>query len=87
MMAGILEEFDEATPLRSTYCSRLTFEEYEDEGSTCTEKALSELLEHLEREPDAYKKVVKRRKKEEMEEGGLLAYMKVRYHKTCWVVY
>ena len=31
-MAECMEEFDEATPLRETYCSRLTLQEYEDEG-------------------------------------------------------
>ncbi len=78
-MAGILGEFDEATPLRRTYCSRLTLAEYENEGSSCTEKALEELLQHLESEPNAYRKVVKRRKREEVEEEGVLAYMKVRH--------
>ena len=27
-----MDEFDEATPLRGTYCSRLTSEEYEEQG-------------------------------------------------------
>lgn len=81
-MAGILDEFDEATPLRRAYCSRLTLEEYEDEGSSYTEKALSELVAGLDRKPDTYKKVLERRKKEEVEEGGVLTYVKVSHIVT-----
>ena len=28
-----MEEFDEATPLRESYCSRLTAEEYEEQAA------------------------------------------------------
>ena len=76
-MAGTLEEYDEPTPLRSTYCSRLTEEEYEEETSACTQEALSELIAHLNENPDEYHKVVKRRKKEEAEGAGLVSYVKV----------
>ena len=30
-----MEEFDEATPLRESYCSRLTAEEYEEQTDRC----------------------------------------------------
>lgn len=33
VMAECMDEFDEATPLRGTYCSRLTSEEYEEQGA------------------------------------------------------
>ena len=36
-MTECMDEFDEATPLRGTYCSRLTSEEYEEQGARCTE--------------------------------------------------
>ena len=32
-MAECMDEFDEATPLRETYCSRLTTDEYEEQGA------------------------------------------------------
>lgn len=32
-MAECMDEFDEATPLRGTYCSRLTSEEYEEQSA------------------------------------------------------
>ena len=59
------------------YCSCLTEEEYEDETSACTQEALSELIAHLNENPDEYHKVVKRRKKEEAEGAGLVSYVKV----------
>lgn len=77
VMAGVLEEFDEATPLRGTYCSRLTAEEYEEQGSACTEQALAELLKHLDRNPQVYKDILSKKKKQEQEEAGLLSYVKV----------
>lgn len=76
-MAGVLEEFDDATPLRGTYCARLTKEEFEEQGSSCTERALAELLDHLDANPEVYRKVVRSRKKQEAEEGGLLSFVKV----------
>ena len=31
-MAEVLDEFDDATPVKSLYCKQLTSEEYEEEG-------------------------------------------------------
>ena len=76
-MAGILEEFDDATPLRGTYCSRVTTEQYEEQGSQCTGQALEELIDHLSQNPDAYRRVMKRKRRQEAEEAGLLSFMKV----------
>ena len=76
-MAGVLEEFDEATPLRSSYCSRLTEEEYEEQTSIATERALKDLIEHLQDNPEQYRKVVKKKKRAEAEEAGLISYFKV----------
>lgn len=76
-MAGILDEYDEATPMRGTYCSRLTVDEYENQSSKCTEDALEQLISHLESNPEVYKKVLKDKKKQEEEEAGILSFMKV----------
>ena len=76
-MAGILDEYDEATPMRGTYCSRLTTDEYENQSSRCTEDALEQLISHLEGNPDVYKKVLKAKKKQEEEEAGILSFMRV----------
>lgn len=77
-MAGILEEYDEATPMKRMYCSRLlTDEEYEQETVDYTQKCLHELLGHLNENPEEYSKVMVKRKKEEAESSGLLSYMKV----------
>ena len=79
-MAGVLEEFDEATPLKSTYCSRLSAEEYEEQGSACTERALAELLGHLDENPEVYKDILSKKKKQDQENAGFLSYVKVVQH-------
>lgn len=77
-MAECLEEFDEATPLKRTYCSRLTAEEFEEQSGSCTEKALLELMSHLDDNPEALKSSLSKRKKQEAEESSLLSFVKVK---------
>lgn len=81
-MAGVLDEYDEATPLRGTFCSRLTAEEFEEQGASCTEEALSQLMEHLEKNPEAYGRVLRQRKRQQAEEAGLFSFVKVASHLT-----
>ena len=76
-MAGILDEFDEPTPLKSSFCSRLTEEEYEEQSSAYTQAALESLMEYMDTNPDVYSKIVKKRKKEEAENAGLVSFVKV----------
>lgn len=78
-MAEVFDEFDEATPLRSTYCSRITTAEYEDVGETQTEKALRELQSHLDQNPDEYFKILKRKAIQDAEEGGVISFFTVRH--------
>jgi len=77
-MAGILDEFDEATPAKSSYCRRMSSAEYEEEGCRCTEDALSELMDYLDSNPSAYNRVLQKRKKEEAENANLLSFVKIR---------
>ena len=76
-MAGVLEEFDDATPLKGTYCSRLSLEEYEEEASSCTKRALEELMSHLDSNPGDLKSVLSKRKKDAEEESGIWSFVKV----------
>lgn len=72
-------EYDEATPLKSRYCSRrLTEEEYEEETSDYTQESLKQLLQFMDNNPEQYERIVKKRKKEEAENTGILSYIKVR---------
>lgn len=77
-MAGVMDEFDEATPMKRSYCRSLTEEEYEQQASVTTEKALQDLMRYLDLNSDKYSRILKRKKREEVEENGLLSYMKVR---------
>ncbi len=76
-MAGIMDEYDPATPVSKTYCVRLSAAEYENQTSSCTEDALAELIEHLEKNPGSYRRVMTQRKKEEVENAGFFSYAKV----------
>lgn len=76
-MAGLFDEFDDATPLRHSFCGRISKEAYERQAEESTESALEQLLEYLEKNPEAYTDVVKKRRKEEAESAGLLSYLKV----------
>ena len=77
-MAGVMNEYDEATPLKSSYCARrLTEEEYEEETSDYTQKCLEQLMQYLDENPGDYERVVKKRKKEEAENSGIFSYVKV----------
>ena len=77
-MAGVLDEFDDATPLRGTFCSRLSVEEYEEEASSCTKQALTELMDHLDENPQEFKSVLRKRKRDgEQEESGMWEFVKV----------
>ena len=82
-MAGILEEFDDATPLKGTFCSRLSLEEYEEEASSCTKRALEELMDHLDDNPDDLKAVLSKRWKDAEEEKGIWSFVKVLRYPSC----
>lgn len=76
-MAGIFEEFDEPTPMKSSFCKTLTEEEYEEQGSVYTREALDSLMEYMDSNPETYSKLIKKRKKEEAENAGLISFVKV----------
>ena len=76
-MAGVLDQFDEATPLRRTYCSRVSAEEFETQAYNYTESALADLIDHLNENPDEYGKILRKKKLQEEEEGGIFSFFKV----------
>ncbi|XP_071093376.1 serine/arginine repetitive matrix protein 1-like [Haliotis cracherodii] len=73
-----LDEFDEAHHLEKTYCSTMTEEEYEDQTVAETDKALQDLVMYLESNPEAYARIMRKKKVEEMENGGMYSYLKVK---------
>lgn len=78
-MAGIMDEYDPATPVGKAYCARLNAEEYEDQASMCTEDALAELIQYLGKNPASYRRVMASRKKEQEENAGFFSYAKVSF--------
>lgn len=72
-----LDEFDEAVPLTKTYGRLLTEEQYEEQAAKTTEDALQNLLAHLDKNPNEYHRIMKKRRKEEAENRGIISFLKV----------
>ena len=84
-MAGTMDEFDDAVPLKKTFCGRpMTEEEYEDQAAKTTDRAISDLLKHLEENPQVYKKIESRKRREEAEEAGIMSLIKVYINRSSW---
>lgn len=73
-----LEEYGEASPMCVSYCKRVTEEEYEEQTSKETEKAIEELMILMEKHPELYRRVLQRRKRDDMENGGFMSFLKAR---------
>ncbi|KAL8575206.1 hypothetical protein ACOMHN_042327 [Nucella lapillus] len=73
-----LDEFDEAEELTTTFCQQITEEQYENQISEETEKALNELKDYLQKNPDTYFRIIRKRKQEELESAGVFSFLKVK---------
>lgn len=73
-MAECFDEFDDATPLRNTFCTRLSLQEYEDQTANTTEEAIAQLMAHLDCNPQEYRKVLQAKKRDE---ANIFSYIKV----------
>lgn len=87
-MAGIMDEYDPATPVSKTYCARLTTDQYEKQASSCTADSLAELIDYLEANPGSYRRVLAKRRKEEEESAGFFSFAKVSLSKDedVWIM-
>ncbi|XP_074641351.1 uncharacterized protein LOC141899097 [Tubulanus polymorphus] len=83
-ISGLVEEYN-CSPLpprpKNLYCQQLSETQYEHQASTETEKALKELVETLEKNPDMYKQLLKKRKQERMEKSGIFTYIKMKFQQ------
>lgn len=72
-----LEEFSSAsTPLQSAYCRQMSTAEFDAIGESETERELKLLVEHLEKNPSDFIRLMRKRKIEEMENGGMFSFIK-----------
>ena len=72
-----LDEYGEPSPLRVSFCNRMmSEEEYEQQTSVHTKQALDGLFKTMAADPTGYRRILQRRKREEMENGGMLSYLK-----------
>ncbi|XP_038057997.1 uncharacterized protein At4g04980-like [Patiria miniata] len=75
-------EYDEPKAMVHTYCQQIAPAQYEKHGAIETEKALRDLMDYLEMNPSAYKKVLVRQKQEEAENAGIFSYVKCKFLAT-----
>lgn len=75
-----LGKFEEAPSMSKTYCQRISTEEYEQVGEEATRTALKNLLSNLESDSELYKRVLRKRKQESLENSGLFNYVKFRIY-------
>ncbi|KAL4223852.1 hypothetical protein ACF0H5_017317 [Mactra antiquata] len=74
------EEFDEACKPVTLYCEPLTVEEFEDQSERETQKALNNLMVYLDSHKDEFTDMLKKKKRQELETGGILSLMKVKVY-------
>ncbi|KAK3589142.1 hypothetical protein CHS0354_017109 [Potamilus streckersoni] len=72
------DEFDDANKMTKTYCCQMTKEQFEEESSIETENALKTLTEYLDANPEVYRRILRRKKKQDMENAGFLSFLKVK---------
>lgn len=79
-MAGIenMDEFDVPCHMTAVYCNQLAEEDYEKQTVSETERALENLISYMEKNPQVYKKILKKKMKEEKENEGLFSFLKVK---------
>uniref|UniRef100_K1P6V3 Uncharacterized protein n=1 Tax=Magallana gigas TaxID=29159 RepID=K1P6V3_MAGGI len=79
-MAGIenMDEFDAPCHMTAIFCNQLAEEDYEKQTVSETERALENLISYMEKNPQVYKKILKKKMKEEKENEGPFSFLKVK---------
>ena len=77
-MAELFDQFDPASPCTTSFCSRISKEEYEKQGSDLTQQAVADLIRYLDYNPTAYHNILRKRKREDEENAGVLSWLKVK---------
>ena len=83
-MAEMMGPFDPASPCLTTFCKRISKEDFEKQASDYTQDALAELLQYLEYNPTAYHNILRKRKREDAESGGIFSYLKAKMLTTMF---
>ncbi len=77
-MAETFGPYDPASPCLTTICKRVSVKEYEEQASKATEDGIAEIIRYLEYNPTAYYNILRKRKREELENGGVFSWLKVK---------
>lgn len=73
------DEFDDPSRLQQKYHLMMTEEEYEMQASEETYKALKELMEFIEKNPEKYSTILKKKKKDDYENSSRMSFFKSRF--------
>ena len=83
-MAELMGPYDPASPCLTTFCKRISKDDYEKQASDYTQNALAELIEYLEYNPTAYHNILRKRKREDAESGGVFSFLKAKMLTTIF---
>lgn len=83
-MAELMGPYDPASPSLTTFCKRMSKEDFEKQASDYTQNALAELIEYLEYNPTAYHNILRKRKREDAEKGGVFSFLKAKMLTTIF---
>ncbi|XP_033749080.1 uncharacterized protein LOC117333766 [Pecten maximus] len=72
------DEYDEPCQMTTAYCGQLSLDQYEDQMVNTTEQAVLELLSYLDKNPQKIQSILTKRKKEELENLGMLSFLKMK---------
>ncbi|GFO01179.1 phospholipase a(2) [Plakobranchus ocellatus] len=72
----IYDDFEDAEEMLSSFCTRVSEHEFEEQTRTATDAALGELCTYLDRNPEIYARILRKRKQEEMEGSGVISFVK-----------
>lgn len=73
------EEWAAPTPLRKSFATQLTPEEYEEQGRQATKHAILGLIHLIETNPEIYTRIVEKRQEEE-DTGSVFGFLKNQFY-------
>ncbi|XP_077986893.1 uncharacterized protein LOC144447505 [Glandiceps talaboti] len=72
-------EFDDATPVSRQYCVPVSVKVFEEQGTEETAKGLEDLILYMEKHPDIYQEILRKKKQDEMENKSIFSFLKTRF--------
>ncbi|XP_055862307.1 uncharacterized protein LOC106055860 isoform X1 [Biomphalaria glabrata] len=71
-----IDIFDDPAEMELTFCQQISEHQYQEEIRTETDKALGELCFYLDKNPEVYARILRKRKQDEIEDSGMFSFLK-----------